>query len=156
MSFEPKIVGLFCNWCSYTGADNAGIARKKYPANLRIIRLMCSGRIDPTFIIKAFEQGADGVLIGGCHIPSDCHYQNGNYKTMRRFPLLVKLLGQMGIEKERLRLEWISASEGNKLVQVVIEMTAKIKELGPLHGGDGKTAKTADQTAKTEVGEANA
>ncbi len=132
MSYEPKILGFLCNWCAYTGADLAGTARMKYPANIRIIRVMCSGRIDPTFVLKAFEEGADGVLMAGCHPPNDCHYQNGNLKAMRRYPLLKKMLSQLGIEEDRLRLEWISAAEGDKLVRVVNEMVDRLKELGPL------------------------
>lgn len=127
--YEPKIVAFLCRWCSYQGADLAGTSRMKYPENVRIIRLMCSGRLDPQFVLKAFKLGADGVLICGCHI-GDCHYQEGNIKTMRRFPLLVKLLGQFGIEKERIRIEWISASEADKFVSVVKDMTTKLKELG--------------------------
>ncbi len=130
-NFEPKIVGFLCNWCSYAGADLAGTARMKYPDNVRIIRVMCSGRVDPTFIIKAFNDGADGVLVAGCH-PGDCHYVEGNYKTMRRMPLLQKMLEQFGIEPDRLKLEWVSASEGDKWAQTVTDMTNKIKELGPL------------------------
>lgn len=130
-NFEPKILGIFCNWCSYTGADLAGTSRTKYPVNMRIIRVMCSGRVDPQFILKAFKEGADGVLIAGCH-PGDCHYIEGNFKTQARMPLLSHLLAQMGIEKERFRLEWISASEGEKVAKVANEMVARIKKLGPL------------------------
>lgn len=130
-NFEPKIVGFLCNWCAYTGANLAGISRIKHSPNLRIIRVMCSGRVDPTFVIKALVEGADGVLIAGCH-PGDCHYQEGNIKTMRRFALLKKLLNQLGIEGQRVRLEWISASEGEKFAKVVNEMVEEIKTLGPL------------------------
>jgi len=129
--FEPKLVGFLCNWCTYTGADLAGTSRMKYAPNLRAIRVMCSGRIDPTFIVKALVEGADGVLIGGCHF-GDCHYQEGNYKTMRRIPILLKLLKQFGIEPERVRLEWISASEGRKYADVINEFTETIRKLGPL------------------------
>jgi F420-non-reducing hydrogenase iron-sulfur subunit len=135
-TFEPKIVGLLCNWCSYTGADLAGISRKKYAPNVRIIRVMCSGRVEPAFILKAFQSGADGVLVLGCH-PGDCHYIEGNYKTMRRMPLLKKLLSQMGIEEERLRLEWVSASEGDRFASIVNEMTEQIRKLGPFSNGKG-------------------
>ncbi len=128
--FEPKILGFFCNWCSYAGADLAGVSRLKYPANLRIVRVMCSGRVEPTMVLKAFACGADGVLVAGCH-PGDCHYQAGNYKTMRRIPLLERTLQQFGIEPERFRLAWISANEGQKLAQVVTEMVEQIKRLGP-------------------------
>jgi len=128
--FEPKIVGFLCNWCSYAGADLAGSSRLKYKPNVRVIRVMCSGRVDPLFIFKAFEKGADGVLIAGCH-PGDCHYQCGNYKTMRRIHVMKKMLEQMGINPERLRLEWVSAAESTRFVNVVNDMTEKIKELGP-------------------------
>jgi F420-non-reducing hydrogenase iron-sulfur subunit len=129
--FEPKIVAFFCNWCTYTAADLAGTSRMTYEPNIRIIRVMCSGRIDPQFILSAFREGADGVLIGGCH-PGDCHYQEGNYKALRRVQLLHKLLKQFGIEEERLRLEWISASEGDKVQEVMNKMTEQVKKLGPL------------------------
>lgn len=132
MSFEPKIVGFFCNWCSYSGADLAGTSRIKYPHNIRIIRVMCSGRVEPEFVIKALKEGADGVLIAGCH-PGDCHYAEGNYKTLRRAYLLKKMLNQFGIEDKRVRLEWISASEGNILAQVVSEMVEEVKQLGPFN-----------------------
>jgi len=131
-SFEPTIVGFLCQWCSYTGADLAGTSRMQYPANVRISRLMCSGRVDPTFVVQALADGADGVLIAGCH-PGDCHYNEGNYRAMRRYPLLLKLLDQFGIHKDRVRLEWISASEGEKFARVVAEMTERLKELGPLN-----------------------
>lgn len=131
MSFEPKILGLLCNWCSYTGADLAGTARMKYPPNVRSIRVMCSGRVDPGFILDAFRAGADGVLICGCH-PGDCHYVEGNYKCMRRIPLTKILMQQMGIDPQRLRLEWVSASEGARFKEVVTEFTEEIRQLGPL------------------------
>ena len=130
MSFEPKIVAFLCNWCSYAGADLAGTSRIKYPPNVRPIRVMCSGRVDPTFVLKAFASGADGVLICGCH-PGDCHYMEGNYKTARRIPLLKKMLKQLGIEEERVRLEWVSAAEGARYATLVKDMIAKVKELGP-------------------------
>lgn len=135
-TFEPRIVGILCNWCSYTGADLAGTSRKKYAPNVRTVRVMCSGRVDPTFVLKAFEQGADGVLICGCH-PGDCHYQDGNKKTARRIPLLKKMLAQFGIEDERVRLEWVSASEGERFAEIVNEMTEQVRKLGPYstHGG---------------------
>jgi len=128
--FEPKIVGFLCNWCSYAGADLAGVSRIQYPPNLRIIRVMCSGRIDPAFILEAFRSGADGVLLSGCH-PGDCHYIAGNYKAQRRGILLKKLLEQFGIEPQRLRIEFVSASEGAKFAAVVKEMVEDIKKLGP-------------------------
>jgi F420-non-reducing hydrogenase iron-sulfur subunit len=130
--FEPKIVGFLCRWCSYTGADLAGTSRKEYPSNMAGIRVMCSGRVDPTFVVKALADGADGVLIAGCH-PGDCHYSVGNYRAMRRYPMLLKLLEQFGIEPERVWLEWVSASEGDKFAEVVTKMTEKVKELGPLN-----------------------
>jgi len=130
-SFDPRIVAFFCNWCTYTASDLAGTARFKYAANIHIVRVMCSGRVDPQFVLSALRGGADGVLIGGCH-PGDCHYQEGNHKCLRRFHLLQRFLGQMGVEPERLRLEWIAASEAEKLQRVVDEMMASLKELGPL------------------------
>jgi len=130
MSYEPKIVGFLCNWCSYTGADLAGTSRIQYPANIRIIRVMCSARIDPTFVVKALAQGADGVLICGCH-PGDCHYSEGNYKTMRRFPLLKRLLKSYGIEDDRVRQAWVSASEGQRFADIVTDMTERVRALGP-------------------------
>lgn len=130
-SFEPRIVAFFCNWCTYLAADLAGTSRIKYAPNTRVIRVMCSGRIDPQFVLDAFAKGADGVLIGGCH-PNDCHYQEGNYKALRRYHLLKRLVRQMGIEEERLRLEWISAAEGDRVRVVVNEMVEKIRALGPL------------------------
>ena len=129
--FEPKIVGFLCRWCSYTGADLAGTSRIQYPSNLTAIRVMCSGRVDPVFVVKALKDGADGVLIAGCH-PGDCHYSEGNYKTMRRYPMLLDLLEQFGIERERVRLEWISASEGRQFAEVVKDFTEQLKSLGPL------------------------
>ena len=130
MDFKPKIVSFLCNWCSYTGADLAGTSRMKYAPNIRIIRVMCSGRVDPTFVLTAFREGADGVLICGCH-PGDCHYHEGNYKCLRRFHLLKKYIEQMGINPDRLRLEWISASEGKQFADLADEMTEKVLELGP-------------------------
>ena len=130
-AWQPRIVAFFCNWCTYTAADLAGVSRLKYDSGVRVIRLMCSGRVDPQFILDAFAKGADGVLIGGCH-PGDCHYVEGNYKTLRRFEMLKRMLLDMGIEEPRLRLEWISASEGDKVKAVVNEMVENIRALGPL------------------------
>lgn len=130
MSWEPKIVGFLCNWCSYRGADLAGTARLKFAPNVKIIRVPCSTRVEPDFILKAFQSGADGVLVLGCH-PGDCHYIEGNYKTMRRIPLLKKLLAQFGVEEGRVRLDWVSASEGEKFARVVNEMTEAVGALGP-------------------------
>src|SRR5512137_310158 len=130
--WEPRIVAFFCNWCTYMAADLAGTSRMKFAPNARVIRVMCSGRIDPQFVLEAFARGADGVLIGGCHF-GDCHYQAGNHKALRRFRLLQRVLRGMGIEEERIRLEWISAAEADKLRDVMNEMTAQITALGPLH-----------------------
>jgi len=129
--FEPKIVAFLCNWCSYAGADHAGNMRKLHPANIRIIKVMCSGRVESQFILKAFKEGADGVLVCGCH-PGDCHYSEGNHKTARRMRLLRRTLDQLGIEKERFRLDWISAAEGDRFVTVMNEATEAIRALGPL------------------------
>jgi len=128
--FEPKIIGFLCNWCSYAGADLAGTSRMKYPPNMRVIRVMCSGRVDERLILKAFVAGADGVLVCGCH-PGDCHYQKGNLNAARRFTGLSPFLGSVGIDKDRLRLEWISASEAPKVVETVQSFTHTIKQLGP-------------------------
>jgi len=130
--WQPKIVAFLCNWCSYTGADLAGISRIKWSPAVRIIRIMCSGRLDPTFVVKAFQLGADGVIISGCH-PGDCHYQEGNYKALRRTHLLKRLLAGFGIDPRRLRLVWVSASEGERWAAVCNEMTDQIRSLGPLH-----------------------
>ncbi len=131
MSFEPKIVAFLCNWCAYAGADLAGVSRLKYPANIVPIRVLCSGRIDPEFILHAFKNGADGVFIGGCH-PGDCHYIKGNYHARRRILLTKKLLKEMGINERRLRLEWVSATEGRKFASVVSQFVEEIRKLGPL------------------------
>jgi F420-non-reducing hydrogenase iron-sulfur subunit len=140
-TFEPVIVGFVCNWCSFRAADSAGTARMKYPPNIRLIRLMCSGRLDPTFVIKAFASGADGVMVGGCHL-GDCHYVEQNYKTMRRYKLLVRTLTQMGIEPGRIQLVWASAAESTQFVEKIKSFTEVVRALGPLHwgvpGGDGR------------------
>ncbi len=133
--FEPVIVGFLCNWCSYRAADLAGTARIKYAPNLRPIRVMCSGRVDPQFVLQALRSGADGVLIAGCH-PGECHYVNGNIKALRRFSLLRKTLQQWGIEDERVQLLWASASEGTVLAAAVTRMTEEIRALGPLRWGE--------------------
>ncbi|MEN2973993.1 MAG: hydrogenase iron-sulfur subunit [Candidatus Caldarchaeales archaeon] len=130
-NFEPRIIVFACNWCSYAALDLAGTSRMKYPPNFLVIKVMCSGRVDPQFILEAFSRGADGVLVAGCH-PGDCHYIEGNYKALRRMTLLKKMLESFGIEKERFRLEWISASEAEKFVRVAQEMYREIKALGPL------------------------
>jgi len=129
-SFEPFILGIFCNWCTYTGADQAGTSRMQRPANLRIMRVMCSGRVEPRMVIEALKRGADGVLIGACHI-GDCHYVSGNHKTVRRFAILPKLLEQMGINPNRVRMEHISASEGAELTELVKEYVEELKAIGP-------------------------
>lgn len=129
--FQPRLVAFFCNWCTYTAADLAGVSRLKYSSHIRVIRLMCSGRVDPQFVVEALRRGADGVLIGGCH-PGDCHYVEGNYKMLRRFSMLQRMLQEMGIEPERVRLEWISAAEGEKVKRVVNEMVEQVRKLGPL------------------------
>jgi len=128
--FEPKIVAFLCNWCSYRGADLAGTSRIKCAANVRAIRVMCSGRVEPAFVLRAFELGADGVLVLGCH-PGDCHYAEGNYKALRRMELLKRTLIQLGVEEDRFRLDWVSASEGDKFSHIVNEMTEKVRALGP-------------------------
>ena len=138
-NFEPKIVGFLCKWCAYTGADLAGTSRIKYPPNVTPIRVMCSGRVDPVLVMKALSSGADGVLIAGCH-PGDCHYTSGNVKTIRRFTLLQKMLDQSGIERDRVRLEWVSASEGERYARVVENMTDTLRTLGPLNWNGSKEA----------------
>ena len=129
--FEPNIIGFLCNWCSYAGADLAGTSRIQYPPNLKVIRVMCSGRVNPIFVINALQQGADGVLIGGCH-PGDCHYERGNYLARRRMAVLKNLLEYTGIDPRRVRMTWVSAAEGNKFAEVVTEVTEDIKKLGPM------------------------
>ncbi len=128
--FEPRIVALLCNWCSYTGADLAGTSRIQYPPNVRTIRVMCSGSVDPVYILKPLLEGADGVLVGGCH-PGDCHYINGNYKARRKISVLKDLLQGMGLEEERVWFRFISASEGKRFADTVTEMVGELKKLGP-------------------------
>jgi len=129
-TFEPYIVGFLCNWCGYAGADLAGTSRIQYPPNVRAIRLLCSGRVDPTFILTALKRGADGVLVVGCH-PGDCHYINGNLRTERRVALLKRMLSDLGLDDRRVRLEWISASEGERFAAVVKEFVEEVRALGP-------------------------
>jgi len=129
--FEPKLISFLCNWCSYAGADLAGVSRYQYPPNLRVVRVMCSTRVSPQMVLRVLLDGADGVLIGGCHL-GDCHYISGNYYTEKRYDVMLKLLQIVGIEPERVRLEWISAAEGEKFSKVAKEFTAKIKSLGPI------------------------
>jgi len=128
--FEPKIIGFLCNWCSYAGADLAGVSRIQYPPNIRIIRVMCSGRVDPVIVLEMFANGADGVMVTGCH-PGDCHYVEGNLYEERKIKMLKKLIALTGLELKRLRLEWVSAAEGQRFAQVVTEFTEQIKKLGP-------------------------
>ena len=128
--FEPKIIAFLCNWCTYVGADLAGTSRLQYPPNVRVIRLMCSGAVDQVYVLKALLDGADGVLIGGCH-PGDCHYQEGNYKARRRVVALNDILKSTGLEEDRVLLRWISASEGQRFADTISEFTAKLKEMGP-------------------------
>ena len=131
--FEPRIIAFLCNWCTYAAADAAGISRMQQPLNVDVIRVMCTGRIDPSFVLKAFLEGADGVIISGCHPPGDCHYGEGNYKAFRRMPLLERLLQDYGIEKERFHWGWISAAEAPRWAELTREFTNRIKELGPLN-----------------------
>jgi F420-non-reducing hydrogenase iron-sulfur subunit len=129
-TWEPKIIAFLCNWCSYAGADLAGVSRLQYPPNVRIIRVPCSGRVNPLFIIRALRQGADGVLVSGCH-PGDCHYLSGNYYARRKFTLLDSLLEHLGLEKGRVQFSWVSASESIKFAQVIKEVTESVRALGP-------------------------
>jgi F420-non-reducing hydrogenase iron-sulfur subunit len=130
--FEPKVLGFLCNWCSYEGADSAGRAGKEYPANFRVIRVMCSGRIDPQFVLRAFRDGADGIMIMGCR-PGDCHYKEGNYHALRIYSLLIRVLEQFGIDEKRLKLRWVSANERDAFVRMVSEMVNEIRKIGPLN-----------------------
>ena len=134
--FEPRIVAFLCNWCSYAGADNAGIARIPSPANVLPIRVMCSGRVSPEMILRAFRSGADGVLVLGCHI-GECHYTSGNHRTAKRVPLLRNLLGYVGISPDRLRLDWVSAAEAPKFARMTTEFVEAVRALGPLSGEVG-------------------
>ena len=131
MDFEPTIVAFLCNWCSYAGADLAGTTRIQYPANIRVVRVMCSSRINPSFIVNALLEGADGVLVSGCH-PGECHYVSGNYLTRRRLILFRRFLEYFGIHPDRLRMSWVSASEGGKFAEVIREVSDAVKALGPL------------------------
>jgi F420-non-reducing hydrogenase iron-sulfur subunit len=130
-AYEPKIVAFCCNWCSYAGADLAGTTRIQYPPNVRIIRVMCSGRVDPAFVLKAFALGADGVIVAGCH-PADCHYINGNEKTAMRGDFLESFLDEAGIEPQRFKVEWIAGSEGRKFAEMIKKMTMDLEKLGPV------------------------
>jgi F420-non-reducing hydrogenase iron-sulfur subunit len=142
--FEPKILGFLCTWCSYTGADLAGTARLKYPSNLRTVRVPCSGRVSPELVMRAFDDGADGILILGCHI-GECHYENGNHRTAKRVPTLRSLLAFTGLEPERLGLDWVSASEGERFAHIVDEFTTAVRALGPCtwhRAGPGQSLRT--------------
>ncbi|MGZ4903248.1 MAG: hydrogenase iron-sulfur subunit [Halobacteriota archaeon] len=145
--FEPNVLGILCNWCTYAGADLAGTARTQYPPNVRVIRVMCTGRLDPAFVLKALSVGADGVLVSGCHI-GDCHYLAGNFKARRRVALLRKLIEEYGYDRERLRMTFVSASEGALWAEVVLDMVNTIKKLGPnplkLASAAGQEGVTAD------------
>jgi len=131
VEFEPRIVAFMCNWCTYAGADNAGVARLQSPANILPVRVMCSGRISPEMVLRAFRGGADGVLVMGCH-PGDCHYSSGNHRTAKRMPVLKKLLEYTGIEPERLHINWVSAAEGEKFANVILDFTETIRKLPPI------------------------
>lgn len=152
--FEPRILGFLCNWCCYAGADLAGVSRYQYPPNIRVIRLMCSGRVDPAFILRAFSNGTDGVFIGGCWL-GECHYiTQGNYEALSMMHLSKKLLQQVGVNPERLRLEWVSASEGIRFAEVITDFTRQLKELGPIgidHGMDGNGLKLKLKAARSLV-----
>jgi F420-non-reducing hydrogenase iron-sulfur subunit len=130
-NFEPKIIGFLCNWCSYAGADKAGASQIAYPPNVRVIRVMCTGRVDPQFVLKAYEQGADGVIILGCH-PGDCHYKEQNYRMIQRHAILLRILSEFGIREERCRLNFVSAGEGERFAEIIKGFVEGIKELGPL------------------------
>ena len=147
--FEPTIIGFTCNWCSYRAADLAGTARLKYPPNIRLVRLMCSGRLDPTFVLKALAGGADGVLITGCH-PGECRYLEQNYKALRRYLLLKRTLAQMGIEPERVKLVWASAAEGAKLADEITKMVAEVRAIGPLNWPRGDGVENIEQEDLTQ------
>lgn len=157
--WKPRLVAFFCNWCTYTAADLAGVSRLKYAPNVRVIRLMCSGRVDPQFILEALTKGADGVLIGGCH-PNDCHYVEGNYKMLRRFSLLQRMLADLGIPPARVRLEWISAAEGERVKTVIDDLTRQLQALGPLDlpgkfaDWDKEIAGLAEATKESEAAHA--
>lgn len=148
--FEPKIIGFLCNWCSYAGADLAGTSRVQYPPNIRIVRVMCTGRIDPQLVLNAFRYGADGVLIAGCH-EGDCHYIGGNYRAYRKYLLLKEFLQIMGIGEKRFRLEWVSASEGERFAKVVREMVDDIKEIGPSPLGTTTTGGIVEDEGEPKI-----
>lgn len=148
MDFKPKIVAFVCNWCSYAAADTAGMKRAKYPAEVKLIRVMCSGRVEPEFVLEAFQKGADGVMILGCHF-GDCHYKEGNHKAYKRYLLFKRVLDSMGIDQERLTLEWVSASEADKFIEVVNKMYNKIKNLGPFKENQKGQTEQSEVEAQT-------
>jgi F420-non-reducing hydrogenase iron-sulfur subunit len=148
--YEPIIVGFLCNWCSYRAADLAGTSRLHYAPNMRPIRVMCSARVEPQFVLKALREGADGVLIAGCH-PGECHYVDGNVKTLRRYELLKRMLRQMGVEQERVQLVWAAASEGNVLADAVNRMTEQLRALGPLHWQETVISENGHEMAPVEA-----
>lgn len=129
--FEPKIVMFVCNWCSYAGADKAGIQKLDYSSNIKLIRMMCSGRVDPQFVMDAFKKGADGVMVLGCH-PGDCHYRSGNMNAFKRFKIFEKMMGQLGIDEKRIKIDWVGAGEADRFQKIANEMTEAVRELGPL------------------------
>lgn len=133
MSYQPKIVAFLCNWCSYAGADLAGIGRLQYPPHIRVVRIPCTGRMNPLFIFSALRSGADGILVSGCH-PGDCHYVSGNYVARRKFALLKSMLNYMGVEEDRVNFTWVSAAEGGRFADVVTKVSDRVKELGPQEG----------------------
>ncbi len=145
-TFEPRIVGFLCNWCSYAGADKAGSAQTPYPPNVHVIRLMCSGRVEPEFILTAFREGADGVLVLACH-PGDCHYKEGNYRAYARSQMVERLLTQFDIDARRYRFDFVSAGEGEKFVNVITEMVNTVRELGPVGRLDAVMAGAAEHKA---------
>lgn len=133
MSYQPKIVAFLCNWCSYAGADLAGIGRLQYPPHIRVVRIPCTGRMNPLFIFSALRNGADGILVSGCH-PGDCHYVSGNYVARRKFALLKNMLNYMGVEEDRVNFTWVSAAEGGRFADVVTKVSDRVKDLGPQEG----------------------
>ena len=153
--FEPKIIGFLCNWCSYRAADLAGTTRTVYAPNVRIIRVMCSGRVDPSFVLKAFALGADGVMLAGCH-PGECHYLEQNYKTMRRFSMLQRTLAAMGIEEQRFQLIWASAAEGQQLAESVNRIVEEVRQLGPLDWPGNWVPGNEEQEAVAKIAEEHA
>jgi len=157
--FEPRIVGFLCNWCSYAGADLAGTSRIQYPPNVRVIRVMCSGRVNPLFIAKCFAEGADGVLVSGCH-PGDCHYLEGNYLARRRFSLFKTLIEYLGLEPGRFKMSWVSASEGGRFAEIVSNMVEEVRALGPIkrfnRDVDLETLGIVRPSQEASIGKANA